>query len=58
MASRAKARTSGLAEQRFIVYGACATILPKPCSAMSETSLSASEGSAFLAEPPRGLRVK
>ena len=58
MARRANSTVSGLAEQRFIVYGACATSLPKPFSAMMRRSSATSVGSRARALPPRGFLVK
>ena len=40
------------------MYGACATIGPKPSAVSNARSAAASAGSMALAREPRGLRVK
>ena len=51
-------RISSFAEQRFIVYGACATIFPNSCSFAKARNFSISFSSIAFAFPPRGFLVK
>lgn len=53
-----KERTSSFAAQRFIVYGACATIFPNSCSFAKFKNFSTSFSSISFALPPRGFLVK
>ncbi len=58
MVSRANSRVSGLAEQGFSVYGACARMTGKCSFRISFIRAAASAGSMAFALLPRGFRVK